>query len=80
VRDHEPIEALDGGPDGLEYYRDVVPMLPMHIMQGGVAAFEIGETQGEAVAAMMEAAGFTDVSVTPDYAGRDRVVIGTQPA
>lgn len=80
VRDHEPIEALDGGPDGLEFYRRIVPMLPMRIMPGGVAAFEIGETQGEAVTALMEAAGFKDVTVTPDYAGRDRVVVGTQPA
>ena len=77
VRDHEPIEALDGGPDGLDFYRNVIPMLPQRLVPDGVAAFEIGEAQAGAVRALMEAAGLTDVSVVTDYAGLDRVVIGT---
>ena len=77
VRDHEPVEALDGGPDGLEFYRHIVPLLPGRIAAAGVAAFEIGATQGGAVTALMKAAGFANVSVVRDYAGLDRVVVGT---
>jgi len=80
VREHEPIEALDGGPDGLRFYRRIVPMLPGRLEAGGFAAFEIGDTQGEAVSAIMSEAGFAEVSIMPDYAGLDRVVTGIQPA
>jgi release factor glutamine methyltransferase len=76
VREHEPIEALDGGPDGLDFYRRIMPVLPERLVPGGIAAFEIGDTQGAAVREMMEDAGLTGVSITPDYAGRDRVVSG----
>jgi release factor glutamine methyltransferase len=80
VRKHEPIEALDGGPDGLDFYRRIVPVLPRRLEPGGLAAFEIGDTQERAVAAMMETAGFAGVSVKGDLAGRPRVVTGVLPA
>jgi release factor glutamine methyltransferase len=79
VRDHEPREALDGGTDGLDFYRGVVPMMPYWLKPGGFAALEIGESQGPAVSRLMTEAGFSDVAVTPDYAGRDRVVSGVKP-
>jgi len=63
----------------LEFYRHIVPLLPGRIAAGGVAAFEIGATQGKAVTALLEAAGFADVSLVRDYAGLDRVVVGTRP-
>ncbi len=77
VRDHEPVEALDGGADGLDFYRDIIPLLPRWLKPGGFAAFEIGDTQGPAVSALLERAGFTETTVTPDLARRDRVVAGT---
>jgi release factor glutamine methyltransferase len=80
VREHEPVEALDGGPDGLQFYRQIIPMLPGRLETGGFAAFEIGASQGEAVSAIMSEAGFTDVSVASDYAGLDRIVTGVRPA
>jgi len=77
VRDHDPVEALDGGMDGLDFYRDIIPLLPRWLKPGGFAAFEIGDTQGPAVSALLDRAGFTETSVTPDLARRDRVVAGT---
>jgi release factor glutamine methyltransferase len=79
VRDHEPIEALDGGPEGLDFYRRIIPMLPGRLIPGGATAFEIGDTQGKAVSALLRAAGMRGVAVVPDYAGRDRVVVGYSP-
>jgi release factor glutamine methyltransferase len=75
VRDHEPRRALDGGPDGLDFYRRVVPLLRDGLRGGGFAAFEIGDTQGPGVAALLEDAGFTGVTVVADFSGRPRVVV-----
>jgi release factor glutamine methyltransferase len=74
VREHEPMLALDGGRDGLEFYRRVTPALVSRLVPGGMAVFEIGDTQGAAVSKLLHDAGFASVSVVKDYAGRDRVV------
>jgi release factor glutamine methyltransferase len=76
VREHEPREALDGGPDGLEFYRRAIPLIGPRLADDGFVMFEIGDTQGEAVAGMLRDAGFAHVYVTPDLSGRDRVVTG----
>ncbi len=77
VRDHEPREALDGGEDGLLFYRRIVAESRACLMRGGMLFFEIGYDQGEAVSRLMEQAGFLDVQVKKDYGGMDRVVYGT---
>jgi release factor glutamine methyltransferase len=74
VRDHDPLLALDGGPDGLKAYRDLAPEIMRIIKPGGIFAVEIGWDQGAAVKALFEAAGFTDVIVVKDLSDRDRVV------
>jgi release factor glutamine methyltransferase len=74
VREHEPMAALDGGPDGLEFYRKAAPLLARRLHKGGFVAFEIGDTQAEAVSALLREAGFADVGVGKDLAGCDRVV------
>ncbi len=75
VRDHEPREALDGGPDGLYFYRriiaDCAPLAP-----GGILLFEIGEDQAEAVTELMRNYGFSDIQVLIDLAELDRFVMG----
>jgi release factor glutamine methyltransferase len=76
VREHEPLLALDGGRDGLDFYRRVVPELARRVAPGGFVMFEIGDTQGVAVSKLLRDAGFAPVEVVKDYAGRDRVVIG----
>jgi len=80
VRIWDPPEALDGGLDGLDFYRRVIPLLHRRLVSGGAVAFEIGDTQGEAVSQMLCNAGFGEVDIIPDYAGRDRVVIGIDGA
>lgn len=73
VRAHEPAEALFAGPLGLDDYRLLIPAMPGLLAPGGTALFEIGATQGEAVAALAQAAGLT-AKVHPDLAGRPRCV------
>ncbi|MFZ5608141.1 MAG: peptide chain release factor N(5)-glutamine methyltransferase [Pseudomonadota bacterium] len=71
---HEPLMALDGGADGLDFYRRLAAEAPSHLSPGALIAVEVGAAQGPAVAALL-AARFKDVSVLPDLAGRDRVVV-----
>ncbi|MCB9777230.1 MAG: peptide chain release factor N(5)-glutamine methyltransferase [Alphaproteobacteria bacterium] len=77
VRAHEPRGALDGGADGLDVYRRLVPMAAQRARIG--VAVEIGHDQGRAVAALFQRAGLQGVRVLRDLAGRDRVVLGTVP-
>ncbi|QIQ87740.1 peptide chain release factor N(5)-glutamine methyltransferase [Erythrobacter sp.] len=74
VRDFEPAGALFAGPEGLDDYRIIVPALPAMLRDGGVAVLEIGATQGEAVRALGEAAGFA-VEIRLDLANRPRAAI-----
>jgi release factor glutamine methyltransferase len=74
VRDHDPHLALDGGPDGLQAYRDLAPEVMRILKPGGTFAVEIGWDQGPQVKALFEAAGFADVKVVKDLSNRDRVV------
>lgn len=76
VKEYEPVLALDGGEDGLDFYRKIIAEAPGHLNSGGWVLFEIGYNQGEAVSGFMRQAGFKDVEVKKDYAGLDRVVSG----
>lgn len=78
VREHEPMLALDGGADGLDFYRRVMPLLRPRLATGGMVMFEIGDTQADAVMEMLRGAGFAKVFVIQDLSGRDRVVAGRQ--
>lgn len=74
VRDHDPLLALDGGPDGLVAYRELAPEIMRILKPGGVFAVEIGWDQGPQVKALFEEAGFKDVIIVKDLSDRDRVV------
>lgn len=76
VKDHEPMQALDGTEDGLFFYRKIVEEAPTYLNKGGRLYFEIGYDQGTEVSELMENAGFMQVRVIKDYAGLDRVVSG----
>lgn len=76
VRCYEPEMALDGGEDGLDFYRRIIIESKEHLELGGYLCFEIGYNQGEAVYLLMEKAGFQKCQVIKDLAGLDRVVIG----
>lgn len=75
----EPMTALDGGEDGLDFYRRLPGICRTLLAPGGVLLLEIGEDQGEAVSALMRSAGYRDVTVKRDFSGLDRVVLGNQP-
>lgn len=77
VRDHEPRMALDGTADGLYFYRRIIEEAGRHLVSGGMLFFEIGYDQGQTVSELMRAQGYREVQVVQDYAGLDRVVLGT---
>lgn len=77
VREHEPLMALDGGADGLVFYRKITERAGAYLSSGGMLFFEIGCDQAEAVSGMMEEAGFREITVVKDFAGLDRVVYGS---
>src|SRR6266545_4575250 len=72
----EPRGALDGGVDGLDYYRRIAREASDHLAPNGAVAVEIGADMGEKVARLFAGGGcYTGVTVFQDYAGRDRVVM-----
>ena len=73
----EPHMALDGGVDGLDFYRAVCRNFAPALNKGGVLAFEVGLGQFEDVMAIMTDAGYTNVQFRCDLAGIERVVWGT---
>ena len=72
----EPALALDGGGDGLVFYRAILQLWLSKVKPGGVLAVEIGEDQGQAVAGLFQAAGLEHVAVKKDLAALDRAVTG----
>ena len=72
---YEPVEAIDGGPDGLRYYRRIIEAAPAYLRDGGWLALEVGDDQAPAVMELIrKVEGFGPAEVRQDAAGRDRVV------
>jgi len=76
VKDYEPVIALDGGEDGLDYYRAVVENWRGLLKRGGHLAFECGVGQSPAVRYIMKQSGLADIKTFKDTLGIERVVIG----
>lgn len=76
VKDHDPFIALDGGDDGLCFYRRIISEAGDYLNPGGVILFEIGYDEAEAVTTLLTDAGFINVEVVKDLSGLDRVVVG----
>jgi release factor glutamine methyltransferase len=75
IKDYEPVVALDGGEDGMEFYRSIVSQGPFYLRKGGWLLLEVGEGQGEGVSAMIEEEGsFRRPERIKDLSGIDRVV------
>lgn len=72
----EPRDAVIAGPTGLEVIQDLLDEVRMWITPGGWLVLEVGDSQAFVVSDLLEAAGYADVTVTQDLAGRDRVVEG----
>ncbi len=79
VRDYEPLGALDGGEDGLMFYRSILQYWLTALRPGGLLMFEVGEDQSASVRALMREAGMQDVFSVLDTAGIERVVVGRRP-
>jgi release factor glutamine methyltransferase len=75
VREFDPHDSLDGGPDGLAAYRVIAAQAYGVLGQGAPLVVEIGKEQGPAVAALFTAAGFSDIRIWRDLAGTERVVV-----
>ena len=75
VREHDPLLALDGGPDGLAAYRSIAQSAARFLVPGGALLFEIGWNQAEPVSDLLAAHGFGDIVVRRDLAGHERVVM-----
>lgn len=80
VADYEPALALDGGADGLDVFRRLLPFCRRALKPGGALAFELHEECLDAAAAAAEEAGFRQVRVVADLAGRPRVLTARMPA
>ena len=73
VKDYDPLLALDGGKDGLDFYREISNNIKQYLLDGGVLLMEIGYNQAEAVKEIFKHT--NDVEIIKDYNGNDRVVI-----
>ena len=76
VRGHDPLQALDGGADGLYFYREITRRAPQYLKEGGWLLFEIGSDQAPDVTLLMEQAGFKNITVRRDLSGLERIVEG----
>ncbi|RCL87137.1 MAG: peptide chain release factor N(5)-glutamine methyltransferase [Hyphomonas sp.] len=79
VRDHDPAAALDGGPDGLNAYREIVGLAAGRMKPGGWLVFEIGYDQRLSVGALLETAGFEAITCLKDLGGNDRAIAAQHP-
>lgn len=76
VKDFEPAEALDGGKDGLDFYRAIIPLWSKILKDEGCILFECGEGQAESIAVMLRENGYKHTAFYDDAAGIKRVVAG----
>ena len=75
VKDHEPMSALDGGKDGLDFYRRIAAEAPFHLNKNGVLMMEIGYDQRISVTELLQqTAKFSDIICLQDLAGKDRII------
>lgn len=76
VKDYEPYNALEGGEDGLDFYRKITEQGRSYLKKGGILAYEVGHDQAEDVKIIMKNNGYTNIYTKKDLQGFDRAVIG----
>ena len=76
VREFEPKLALDGGSDGLIFYRKISKESKIHLLDRGMLIYEIGYDQGRSVKKIMLDEGYRDIKIIKDLQGLDRIVLG----
>ena len=75
VREHDPLAALDGGADGLNFYRALAQKAADHLYRDGMVAVEIGAGQFQDVEALLESAGFSLAGHASDLGGHRRAML-----
>jgi methylase of polypeptide subunit release factors len=71
---YEPLNALDGGEDGLDHYRRLIPQAAAFLVPKGLLACEVGIGQAELLAELLTKEGWTETEIIKDYAGKERIV------
>lgn len=79
VKEYEPRAALDGGADGLSFYRIISSKAKNYLDAGGLLAVETGASQGLQVMEIFKESGYKDVCMQKDLSGNDRVVAAVMP-
>ena len=79
VREHDPMSALDGGPDGLDAYREITEFAARGMKPGAWLVFEIGFDQKQTVTALLKDAGFAEITCRKDLGGNDRAIAARRP-
>jgi release factor glutamine methyltransferase len=74
IREWEPVSALDGGPDGLDFYREIFPGAAGHLKERGAVIVELGFDQAEDVTKIARQSGFSSIDIRKDYAGIERIL------
>ena len=74
VKNNDPILSLDGGVDGLNFYRKIAEVAPTFLKKDGWLVLEIGESQGAQVKKLLSP-NFENIKVKKDYSNNDRIVI-----
>ena len=76
VKDYDPRIALDGGADGLDFYKKIIQNAKKHLSKGGYLFFEVGQGQASDVSSFMKESDFMDIKVLNDYNKIERIVYG----
>lgn len=76
IRDYEPIYAIDGGKDGLDFYRKIFTEAPKFLKEKGVLILEVGINQSESLRELAKEREFKKVRFKKDFAGIERIFIG----
>ncbi|MEC4675790.1 MAG: peptide chain release factor N(5)-glutamine methyltransferase [Nitrospirota bacterium] len=80
VREWEPLEALDGGMDGLDFYRKILLGARSHLSKGGKILLEAGYDQAGDIAVIAEKSGFKNITLIKDFSGIERILKAEAPA
>jgi release factor glutamine methyltransferase len=76
IRDHEPPEALNGGEDGLNFYRNILMQSPRYLKKKGIIVMEVGFGQWREVEEIAYKAGISPMRFVADYSGIKRIMVG----
>jgi len=74
IKDWEPLNALDGGEDGLDFYREIIPAARSFLHDNGLVMFELGLGCADAATQLFKESGYRQIAVVKDYAGIDRII------